>query len=105
VNNVGTVLLCPFICVDDDIDIYNLTEVMWAVVSRCDSKDGVEMIRNTMASWLDPSSGSVTGKVFFDATKKEGFRGEIPGYPNESIERARTAISKALSVAGQVSRL
>jgi 2,5-furandicarboxylate decarboxylase 1 len=90
------------ICVDDDIDIYNLTEVMWAVATRCDPKDDVETVSGTMTSWLDPSSGGLTGKVFFDATKKEGFRGLIPGYPDESMTRARAAIDHALAAAGQM---
>jgi len=85
------------ICVDDDIDIYNLTDVMWAVATRCDPKDDVESVNGTMTSWLDPSSGGLTGKIFFDATKKEGFRGAIPGYPAASMERAKAAIAAALS--------
>lgn len=88
------------ICVDDDIDIYNLTEVMWAVATRCDPKADVETVSGTMTSWLDPSSGGLTGKVFFDATKKEGFRGQIPHYPPESMARARAAIDNARKAAG-----
>ncbi len=89
-------------CVDDDIDIYDLTEVMWAVATRCDPKADVEMVSGTMTSWLDPSSGGLTGKIFFDATKKEGFRGQIPVYPDESMARARAAIDKALMASGQM---
>lgn len=88
------------ICVDDDIDIYNMTDVMWAVATRCDPKDDVESVSGTMTSWLDPSSGGLTGKVFMDATKKEGFRGAIPAYPEASMERAKGAIAAALSAAG-----
>jgi UbiD family decarboxylase len=87
------------ICVDDDIDIYNLTDVMWAVATRCDPKADVETVNGTMTSWLDPSSGGLTGKIFFDATKKEGFRGLIPVYPVESMDRARAAITAALNAA------
>jgi UbiD family decarboxylase len=71
------------ICVDDDIDIYNLTEVMWALATRCDPKADVANVDGTMTSWLDPSSGGVTGKLIFDATKKAGFRGQMPQYPDE----------------------
>src|SRR5207237_8926368 len=87
------------ICVDDDIDIYNLTDVMWAVATRCDPKDDVETVSGTMTSWLDPSSGGLTGKIFFDATKKEGFRGLIPEYPEASMDRARAAIAAAVAAA------
>jgi 4-hydroxy-3-polyprenylbenzoate decarboxylase/2,5-furandicarboxylate decarboxylase 1 len=88
-------------CVDDDIDIYNLSEVMWAVATRCDPKADVEIVSNTMTSWLDPSSGGLTGKVFFDATKKEGFRGHIPDYPSDSMTRASAAIDNAFKATAQ----
>jgi 3-polyprenyl-4-hydroxybenzoate decarboxylase len=83
------------ICVDDDIDIYNLTDVMWAVATRCDPKNDMAAVDGTMTSWLDPSSGGLSGKVFFDATKKEGFRGRLPTYPDESMNRARQLIAAA----------
>jgi hypothetical protein len=53
-------------------------------------------VDGTMTSWLDPSSGGLTGKVFFDATKKQGFGGAIPGYPEEAMARADTLIQAAL---------
>jgi 3-polyprenyl-4-hydroxybenzoate decarboxylase len=74
---------------------------MWAVATRCDPKDDVQTINGTKTSWLDPSSGGLTGKVFFDATKKEGFRGLIPVYPEASMERARAAIAAAVARASQ----
>ena len=84
------------ICVDDDVDIYNLTDVMWAVATRCDPKDDVVQVNGTMTSWLDPASGGLTGKVMFDATKKEGFRGALPVYPPEAMDRARQLIAQGL---------
>jgi UbiD family decarboxylase len=90
------------ICVDDDIDIYNLTDVVWALATRCDPKADVAGVDGTMTSWLDPSSGGLTGKLFFDATKKEGFRGHIPEYPEESMARARNAIETARALASQL---
>ena len=85
------------ICVDDDIDIYNLTDVMWAVATRCDPKDDVVQVNGTMTSWLDPSSGGLTGKVMFDATKKVGFRGALPVYPAEAVDRARKLIAEGMA--------
>ena len=40
------------ICVDDDIDIYNVSDVMYAVATRCDPKVDVTLIEGTMTSWL-----------------------------------------------------
>ncbi|MEI6469603.1 MAG: hypothetical protein WCO72_09025, partial [Betaproteobacteria bacterium] len=76
------------IAVDDDINPYDLTEVMWAVATRCDPNVDTQLIHNTMTSWLDPSSGGLTGKILINATKKENFRGEIPGYPDASLNKA-----------------
>ena len=83
------------IVVDDDIDLYNVNDVMWAVATRCDPKTDMAAISGTMTSWLDPSSGGLTGKVFFDATKKQGFGGHIPGYPGEAMARAEQLIKAA----------
>jgi 3-polyprenyl-4-hydroxybenzoate decarboxylase len=70
--------------------------VMWAVATRCDPKNDMASVNGTMTSWLDPSSGGLSGKVFFDATKKEGFRGRLPTYPEDSMDRARTLIAAAM---------
>jgi 2,5-furandicarboxylate decarboxylase 1 len=80
------------IVVDDDIDLYNFNDVMWAVATRCDPKADMAMISGTMTSWLDPSSGGLTGKVLFDATKKANFGGHIPGYPDAAMARAAQLI-------------
>jgi UbiD family decarboxylase len=83
------------ITVDDDIDLYNMSDVMWAVATRCDPKADMATINGTMTSWLDPSSGGLTGKVLFDATKKPGFGGHIPGYPEGAMQRAAELIRRA----------
>ena len=85
------------VAVDDDIDPYNLTEVIWAVCTRCDPKSDVQLVRGTMTSWLDPSSGGVTGKLLIDATKKKGFRGAMPGFPPAALARAQELRRRAKS--------
>ena len=85
------------IAVDDDIDIYDLTSVFWAVSTRCDPRVDVESVSGTMTSWLDPSSGGYTGKLFFNATKKKGFRGEIPTFPEAAVARVKAVLDKLQS--------
>jgi UbiD family decarboxylase len=85
------------IAIDDDIDLYDINDVMWAVCTRCDPKRDLASIAETMTSWLDPSSRGLTGKVFLDATRKGDFAGTIPGYPAEAMQRARTLIASALA--------
>ena len=84
------------IAVDDDIDIYDLTEVMWAVSTRCNPQNDISMVPGTMTSWLDPSSRGLTGKMMIDATKKGDFTGEIPTYPEEAKTRARHILEQVL---------
>jgi 2,5-furandicarboxylate decarboxylase 1 len=83
------------VAVDDDIDPYDMTQVIWAVCTRCDPKADLQMVTGTMTSWLDPSSGGVTGKVFIDATRKEGFRGAKPRFAPEAVGRAKELLAQA----------
>jgi len=58
------------IVVDPDVDVYNEQEVMWAVATRTQAANDVDIIRNIKANTLDPSlvheiSGS---KMIIDAT-------------------------------------
>ena len=65
------------IVVDDDIDIYNERDVMWAVATRVQGDKDITIIPNVCGSHLDPLSydesrngkGSMTTKVVIDATK------------------------------------
>jgi UbiD family decarboxylase len=84
------------IAVDDDIDLYDLTSVLWAVSTRCDPRVDVQSVSGTMTSWLDPASGGFTGKVFFNATKKAGFRGQIPSFPEAAVARMKTILDAHL---------
>ena len=42
------------IVVDDDIDPSNLQEVIWAMGTRCDPKEDIEIIRKCWSSKIDP---------------------------------------------------
>ncbi len=42
------------VVVDDDIDPSNLADVMWAVTTRCEPAEGIDIIRNAWSSALDP---------------------------------------------------
>jgi 4-hydroxy-3-polyprenylbenzoate decarboxylase len=71
-----------FIAVDDDIDIHNMDEVLWAMTTRTDPKRDLIFIENAPTDTLDPSSPllNLGSKVGIDATtkwKQEGFSREI----------------------------
>ena len=42
------------VVVDEDIDPSNLDEVIWAVTTRCEPSEGIDIIRDTWSSYLDP---------------------------------------------------
>ena len=42
------------IVVDDDVDPMNLDEVMWAVCTRCEPPDDIEIMRKSWGSKVDP---------------------------------------------------
>jgi len=60
------------IVTDDDIDIRNMDEVMWAISTRADPGRDTTIIENTPIDYLDfasPQSG-LGGKLGIDATSK-----------------------------------
>lgn len=59
------------IVVDSDVDPFNEREVMWAVATRVQAGDDVEIIRRVRGGSLDPSSyiHAVGDKMLIDATK------------------------------------
>jgi UbiD family decarboxylase len=42
------------VVVDEDIDPSNLADVMWAVATRCEPAEGIDIVRNAWSSALDP---------------------------------------------------
>jgi len=66
------------VVVDDDIDVRDRAQVMWAVATRTDPYRDVEIIKSSVADSLDHASMSpdVGGKMIIDATvkgKEEGY--------------------------------
>lgn len=43
------------IAVDEDVDPTDTDQVIWAMGSRCNPVDDIDMLRNTWSTWLDPS--------------------------------------------------
>ncbi len=60
------------VVVDDDVNIHNMNEVIWAVTTRSDPKRDVILIENTPTDTLDPASPLINlgSKMGIDATKK-----------------------------------
>ena len=43
------------IAVDEDIDPTDMDQVIWAMSSRCNPIDDIDVLRNTWSTWLDPT--------------------------------------------------
>jgi 4-hydroxy-3-polyprenylbenzoate decarboxylase len=71
-----------FVVVDDDINIQDMNEVIWAVTARTDPKRDIIIIENAPTDTLDPASPVVNlgSKIGIDATtkwKEEGYNREV----------------------------
>jgi 3-polyprenyl-4-hydroxybenzoate decarboxylase len=42
------------VVVDDDVDPSDLADVMWAITTRCEPAEQVDIVRNAWSSALDP---------------------------------------------------
>ena len=43
------------IAVDEDVDPTDMDQVIWAMASRCNPIDDIDILRNTWSTWLDPT--------------------------------------------------
>jgi 4-hydroxy-3-polyprenylbenzoate decarboxylase len=87
------------VAVDDDIDIQNFNEVLWAISTRVDPARDTFIVADTGTGPLDPSSREVglTSKLFIDATRKSHFRGVVSMPPKEVLDQTRARLDKILS--------
>jgi UbiD family decarboxylase len=84
------------IAVDDDVDITNDQEVLWALATRFQPAQDLFMVDGLPGSALDPSSSSVgtTSRMGLDATRSQGFEGTRIQLSDSSMERARGLIAR-----------
>ena len=83
------------VIVDDDVDIYDLREIEWAITTRTQGSLDFVIIPGALGSSLEPSHDlrGITDKIGIDATKPVGElskkfeRCSIPGFDNIDIKR------------------
>jgi 2,5-furandicarboxylate decarboxylase 1 len=75
--------------VDEDINIEDPNEVLWALTTRFQPATDMYVIPRGITSTLEPSATAegVTSKLMLDLTKKQNFRGEV-AEPTETMRRA-----------------
>jgi 4-hydroxy-3-polyprenylbenzoate decarboxylase len=71
-----------FIVVDEDVNVHDINDVIWAVTTRADAARDIIIINNTPTDTLDPASPllNMGSKLGIDATQKnkeEGYQREI----------------------------
>jgi 4-hydroxy-3-polyprenylbenzoate decarboxylase len=71
-----------FVVVDEDVNVHDLNDVIWAITTRADAARDTTIINNTPTDTLDPASPLVNlgSKLGIDATQKtkeEGYQREI----------------------------
>ena len=70
------------VVVDDDIDIYNIDDVIWAMSTRSNPADSIQIIRRAWSGPLDPAipqgSKGFNSRALIDATRPYEWREDFP---------------------------
>ena len=81
------------VVVDDDIDVTNLNEVVWAICTRSDPATSVDVIRRAWSGPLDPiiPSGQKghNSRMIIEATRPYEWRDQFPAVSEISPETRR----------------
>lgn len=83
------------VIVDEDVDIFDLKDIEWAITTRVQASQDLVIIKGGLGSSLEPSHDlrGVTDKIGIDTTKPLGEkaihfeRAIIPGYENIDISK------------------
>jgi 4-hydroxy-3-polyprenylbenzoate decarboxylase len=90
------------VIVDDDVDPSNLADVMWAIATRCEPFEQVDIVRSAWSSALDPritpearERGETShSKMIIDACKPFGWRERYPRTSALTADEARAIRDK-----------
>ena len=88
-----------FVVVDEDINVHDINDVIWAITTRADAARDTIIINNTPTDTLDPASPMVNlgSKLGIDATQKtreEGYEREIQQQVKVDIDTKELVDSK-----------
>lgn len=86
------------IVVDDDIDITDLNDLMWAVCTRADPKRSMDLIDRAWSGPLDPAihpdEKGLNSRVIIDACRPFEWREKFPRVNEQSPEMKRKTMEK-----------
>ncbi len=84
------------IVVDDDVDVHDDSEVLWAMATRMQADEDIDIIRHAMGAILDPSNhAGMTSKMIIDATRPSADFARRHTLPPDAVASARRIIEKA----------
>ena len=90
------------VVVDDDIDVTNLDEVIWAMCTRSDPATSIDIIKRAWSSRLDPRippkekeiGALFNSRAIIDATRPYEWKDEFPLVNMSSLETRKKAMEK-----------
>ena len=86
------------IVVDDDVDAMNLEEVMWAVCTRCEPSEDIEIMRKSWGSKVDPllanPAAPYNTRALIDACRPFEKIDTFPRVAQSSPEQVRETVAK-----------
>ena len=96
------------VIVDDDVDPSNLADVMWAITTRAEPSEQVDIVRDAWSSALDPRISAAdrargrtsNSKMIIDACVPFAMRGEFPKTSGLSLADVRSVEIKWGAVLG-----
>ena len=85
------------VVVDDDVDPSNLADVMWAITTRCEPAEQIDIVRNAWSSALDPripdehKRAGITShsKAIIEAVRPFGWKDKFPPISALTTDEAR----------------
>lgn len=82
------------VVVDDDVDIFNDQDVFWAMATRMQADEDIDIIRNAFGAILDPSNhAGRTAKMIIDATKPSPDFPQRHTLPEAAVRRAKELLA------------
>ncbi|KAA3644743.1 MAG: UbiD family decarboxylase [Chloroflexi bacterium] len=86
------------VVVDDDIDVNNEQEVLWALATRFQADRDSFVVDDVLCNMLDPSSrDGMSAKMGLDATRPTDFTAKKMLLPDDVIEKVRAGIATRTS--------
>jgi UbiD family decarboxylase len=83
------------IAVDDDVNVFDEAEVMWALATRFQADTDMFMVPHAFCNRLDPSSrDGMSAKLALDATVPPGWTSERTSLPAPAVEWAKALLGK-----------